>query len=43
MLKNINVKIKQNQFYGLYGAVGSGKSTLLQAILQEIPYFSGKI
>jgi ATP-binding cassette subfamily C (CFTR/MRP) protein 4 len=39
----VSLKIEENKFYGLYGKVGSGKSTFLQAILREIPAFSGKI
>lgn len=42
-LKNINLRINRNQFYGVTGRVGSGKSGLLNVILGEIPYYSGKI
>jgi energy-coupling factor transport system ATP-binding protein len=44
-LKNINLKIKENEFVLLTGASGSGKSTLLYCITGIIPHYirNGKI
>ena len=41
-LSDINLSFKKCCFYGITGRVGSGKSGLLGAILQEIPYYTGK-
>jgi len=41
-LSNINIHFQKGKFSGICGKIGSGKSGLLGAILQEIPYFSGK-
>ena len=40
-LKDINLLIQGQQFYGITGRVGSGKSGLLGVILDEIPFYSG--
>ena len=42
-IKNINLNLKKGFLYGLCGKVGSGRSTLLQALLKQIPYYSGNL
>jgi len=36
VLKDINLKIKQNEHWAILGANGSGKSTLLKVIQSEL-------
>ena len=35
--------IKIGKFYGICGKVGSGKSSFFEAVMRELPYYSGKI
>ena len=42
-IKNINLKIGENQLCAVVGQVGSGKTTLLQVILRELDIDSGHI
>ena len=42
-LKNLSLKFERGKLYGVVGKIGSGKSSLLNAILQEMPLFSGSI
>jgi ATP-binding cassette subfamily C (CFTR/MRP) protein 4 len=42
-LKNINLSIKKGELIGIGGRIGSGKSTLLSLLLDEIPFYSGKV
>lgn len=42
-LKDIQLFFQSGKLYGITGKVGSGKSGLLAAILEEIPYYSGKL
>lgn len=42
-LKNINITIRKNKIYGVYGSTGSGKSTLLDLICGLLPLKNGKI
>ena len=39
----MNFGIGKGELLGITGPVGSGKSTLLAAILNELPYYSGKL
>jgi hypothetical protein len=41
-LKDINLFMRKGVFYGIAGKVGSGKSGLLNAILGELPFYSGE-
>jgi ABC-type bacteriocin/lantibiotic exporter with double-glycine peptidase domain len=43
ILKNINLTIRKNKMYGIFGTTGSGKSTLLDVICGLLPLKSGKI
>ncbi|CAD8158667.1 unnamed protein product [Paramecium octaurelia] len=43
ILNKINLKLDKGTFIIIRGAVGSGKSSLLQALLHEIPFFSGQL
>ncbi|CAD8074913.1 unnamed protein product [Paramecium sonneborni] len=43
ILNKINLKLDKGTFVIIRGIVGSGKSSLLQALLHEIPYFSGQL
>ena len=48
VLKNINLKIKEGEVYGIIGANGSGKSTLMnilngKALISETGGYEGKI
>ncbi|WGS65399.1 ABC transporter ATP-binding protein [Marinitoga aeolica] len=43
VLKNINLKIERNKYYGIYGHSGSGKSTLLFLMGKILKPSSGKI
>lgn len=40
-LKDINLRIAQNELLGITGRIGAGKSGLLGVILEEMPYYSG--
>ena len=42
-LKNINITIRKNKIYGIYGSTGSGKSTLLDLICGLLPLKNGRI
>ena len=42
ILRDLNLEIKQNDFYYVIGRVGSGKSTLLKSIYAEIPIEEGE-
>ncbi|KAL3285858.1 hypothetical protein HHI36_000378 [Cryptolaemus montrouzieri] len=42
VLKNVNLKVKDNEFLGVVGPVGSGKSSLLYTILGETHITSGQ-
>ena len=42
ILRDVNLEIKQNDFYYVIGRVGSGKSTLLKSIYAEIPIEEGE-
>src|SRR5699024_436993 len=43
ILKDINVIVRQGEFFCLIGTNGSGKTTLLKTIAQLIPFKTGKI
>ena len=43
LLKNINFKIKKNDFIGIIGPSGSGKSTILKLLMGVIKPDSGEI
>src|SRR5690625_4767863 len=43
ILKDINVIVRQGEFFCLIGPNGSGKTTLLKTIAQLIPFKTGKI
>ncbi|WP_129409904.1 ABC transporter ATP-binding protein [Marinitoga lauensis] len=43
VLKNINLKIEKNKYYGIYGHSGSGKSTLLFLMGKILKPSSGEI
>ena len=43
VLKNINLRIKDNALVAVVGTVGSGKSSLLSAILGEMDKRKGKV
>ena len=43
VLKDINLEIKPGSLNAIIGPIGSGKSALLMALLDEIPFSSGKI
>jgi cell division transport system ATP-binding protein len=42
ILKDVNLEIKNKDFYYLVGKVGSGKSTLLKALYADIPLKGGE-
>ncbi len=42
-IRNINLHIQPQGFYGIAGRIGCGKSGILSAILGELPYYSGTI
>jgi ATP-binding cassette, subfamily C (CFTR/MRP), member 4 len=42
-LSNVTVDFKKGQLTCILGAVGSGKSALLQAVVGELPVFSGNV
>ena len=42
-LKNINLKVKKGECFGLIGLNGSGKTTIFKCITQEISYDNGNI
>lgn len=43
VLDNVDLQVKQGEFFGLVGMNGSGKSTLIKAILDLVGITSGKI
>lgn len=43
VLNDINIEIKQGEFFGLIGPNGSGKSTLLKIVLGLIPRQKGEV
>ncbi len=43
ILKNVNLKIKKNEFVGIIGETGSGKSTLVDLLIGLIQPTNGKI
>ena len=42
-LKKITLNIKTGRLYGICGKVGSGKSSFLEAVMGELPFYSGKV
>ncbi|QTA81258.1 Molybdate/tungstate import ATP-binding protein [Desulfonema limicola] len=42
-LKNINLKVKQGDFFAILGPTGSGKTLLLESIMGIVPLSQGKI
>ncbi|KAL5288615.1 ABCC4.2 family protein [Megaselia abdita] len=42
-LKELNIRITENQIVGVIGEVGSGKSTFLDTLLGEVPIVNGKL
>lgn len=43
ILKNIDMHVKQGEFFALIGPNGSGKTTLLKTIAQLLPFESGEL
>lgn len=41
VLKNITINMNEGEICAVLGRVGSGKSSFLNALLSEIPYYSG--
>lgn len=43
ILRNINLKIEENQLVAIVGTVGSGKSSLVSAFLGEMYKLNGRV
>ena len=42
-IKSLTQEFRKGCLYGVTGKVGSGKSSIFKAIIQELPYFTGKL